>query len=108
MTFTKDVAPIVFTHCTPCHRPGEIGPFSLQTYRDVRQRMTLIADATRRRTMPPWKPEGMHGQFIDDRSLTDSQIQTIQDWAAQGGAEGSGRDLPPLPDIRAGMAAWRA
>ena len=46
VTFTKDVAPIVFSHCTSCHRPGEIGPFSLQTYQDVRQRMTLIANAT--------------------------------------------------------------
>ena len=29
-TFAKDVAPIVFHHCTSCHRPGEIAPFALQ------------------------------------------------------------------------------
>lgn len=102
VTFTKDVAPIVFSHCTSCHRPGEIGPFSLQTYQDVRQRMTLIANATARRTMPPWKPERAPGLFVDDRSLSDEQIRTIQEWAAAGGPEGSPRDLPSLPTFTQG------
>jgi Tfp pilus assembly protein PilF len=97
VTFSRDIAPIVYQHCTTCHRPGEIGPFSLQTYRDVRQRMTLIADATRRRVMPPWKPQDARGIFLDDRSLTDRQIQLIQDWTAQGGPEGDPHDLPPMP-----------
>ena len=83
VTFNRDVAPILFSRCTSCHRPGEIGPFSLQTYRDARQRMTLIADATKRRVMPPWKPESAHGTYVEDRSLTDAQIQT----AAGGGAD---------------------
>ena len=97
VTWSRDVAPIVFRHCTVCHRPGEIGPFSLQSYRDARQRMTLIADVTKRRAMPPWKPEPAPGVFVDDRSLSDTDIQTIQDWAAQGGPEGDPRATPPLP-----------
>jgi tetratricopeptide (TPR) repeat protein len=97
VTFSRDVAPILFRHCTSCHRPGEIGPFSLQSYRDVRQRMTLVADATRRRVMPPWKPDPAPGVFVDDRSLSDRDIQTIQDWVAQGGAEGNPSELPALP-----------
>jgi len=28
-TFYKDVLPIVQGHCQTCHRPGQIGPFSL-------------------------------------------------------------------------------
>ena len=55
-TFSKDIAPIVFERCASCHRPGEIGPFSLLSYGDVRQHLTQIADVTRRRVMPPWKP----------------------------------------------------
>ena len=102
VTFTKDVAPIVFTHCTSCHRPGEIGPFSLETYQDVRQRMTLVASATERRVMPPWKPERAPGVFVDDRSLSDEQIRTIQAWAAAGGPEGDARDLPPRPTLAQG------
>ncbi len=102
VTFTKNVAPIIFRHCTTCHRPGEIGPFALQTFRDVRQRMTLIADTTKRRVMPPWKPEPAPGLFQDDRSLSNVEIQTLQDWAAQGGTEGDPRDLPMLPSFAQG------
>ena len=102
VTYTKDVAPIVHRHCTICHRPGEIGPFALQTYSDARQRMTLIADATKRRVMPPWKPAPAPGVFQDDRSLSDTEIQTLQDWAAQGGPEGDARDLPALPSFAQG------
>jgi tetratricopeptide (TPR) repeat protein len=102
VTFSKDIAPIVFQHCTSCHRPGEIGPFPLQSYRDVRQRMTLVADATRRRVMPPWKPVSTPGEFLDDRSLTDTQIHQIQAWVEEGGPEGDPRDLPPVPNFATG------
>ena len=49
VTFNRDIAPIVFAHCASCHRPGEVGPFSLLTYADVRQRATLIAQVTAKR-----------------------------------------------------------
>ena len=49
-TFTKDIAPIVWTRCASCHRPGEIGPFSLITYDDVRP--PCRADRGRDRTAP--------------------------------------------------------
>jgi Tfp pilus assembly protein PilF len=104
LTFSKDVAPIVFTRCVPCHRPGEIGPFSLLSYQDVKQRVSQIADVTARRVMPPWKPEPGEERFIDERALTPAELKTIQDWIAQGAVEGDARDLPPLPDTRAGWA----
>ena len=36
VTFTKDVAPIFYKNCTACHRPGEVAPMSLLTYKDAR------------------------------------------------------------------------
>jgi Tfp pilus assembly protein PilF len=102
VTFSKDIAPIVFEHCTSCHRAGEIGPFPLETYRDVRQRMTLVADLTRRRVMPPWKPEGSRSIFFGDRSLMADEIERIQSWVAAGGPEGDPKDLPPQPVFASG------
>jgi Tfp pilus assembly protein PilF len=104
LTFTRDVAPIVYARCTPCHRPAEIGPFSLLSYQDVKQRVSQIADVTARRVMPPWKPEPGEERFIDERALTPAELKTIQDWIAQGAVEGDARDLPPLPQTRAGWA----
>jgi len=101
-TFSKDIAPIVFERCASCHRPGEIGPFSLLSYSDVRQHLTQIADVTRRRVMPPWKPTAPSNEFVGDRTLSPEQIQLIQDWVAQGAPEGNRRDLPPLPQWASG------
>src|SRR5215208_1420891 len=61
LTFSRDVAPILFERCATCHRPGQSGPFSLLTYEDVRPRARRIAEVVRSRAMPPWKPEADHG-----------------------------------------------
>lgn len=96
-TFTKDIAPIVFQHCAPCHRPAGSAPFPLLTYPDVRQRLPEIVAATSGRTMPPWKPEHSHGEFVGERHLADEQIASIRRWADEGAAEGDPALLPPLP-----------
>ncbi len=96
-TFTKDIAPIFYAQCSPCHRPDEVAPFSLLTYADARKRARQIAVMTERRLMPPWKPEPGYGEFKHERRLTEQQIATIKQWAADGAPEGSAADLPPAP-----------
>jgi tetratricopeptide (TPR) repeat protein len=93
-TFTKDVAPIVWARCATCHRPGEIGPFSLITYDDVRRHATQIAAVTARGVMPPWKPLPGKGEFQNERRLAASELETLQQWIAAGAPEGEARDLP--------------
>jgi Tfp pilus assembly protein PilF len=97
VTFTRDVAPIVFANCSTCHRPGGSASFNLLTYADVRRRAQAIATAARTRYMPPWKPEPGAGVFVDVRRLTDEQIDVLQRWVTQGTVEGKPADLPPLP-----------
>jgi Tfp pilus assembly protein PilF len=102
VTFNRDVAPIVFQHCTSCHRPGEAAPFPLQTFEEVHQRAALIASVTERRFMPPWKPDPDFGEFEGVRRLTDDQIHTIQQWVEDGATEGDPRDLPHVPGYTGG------
>ncbi|HKB11872.1 MAG TPA: tetratricopeptide repeat protein [Vicinamibacterales bacterium] len=97
VTFTSDVAPILFDHCAQCHRPGGSAPFSLITYAAAKQHATQIAAATRRRVMPPWKSEPGYGEFIGHRPLTDRQIDLLRRWADEGTREGDRADLPPAP-----------
>ncbi len=52
-TFNKDVAPIFFANCTSCHRPGDIAPMSLITYKDARPWARAIASKVADGTMPP-------------------------------------------------------
>src|SRR6476619_5598455 len=54
VTFTKDIAPIVYAKCGTCHRPGGAAPFSLLTYESARAHATQMADVTRSGYMPPW------------------------------------------------------
>ena len=103
VTFARDVAPIVFEHCVPCHRADEVGPFPLTSYREVRQRASQIADVTARRIMPPWKARGPTA-FLGARTLTDAQIATLRDWVAGGALEGNPSDLRPLPEA---ISGWR-
>jgi tetratricopeptide (TPR) repeat protein/mono/diheme cytochrome c family protein len=97
LTFARDVAPILFKHCSSCHRPGQSAPFSLLSYEDVRPRAKRIAEVTAHREMPPWKPEPDHGRFQQDRRLTESEIAAIQSWVSQGMARGNPADLPATP-----------
>jgi Flp pilus assembly protein TadD len=97
VTFTKDVAPIVRSRCATCHRPGEIGPFSLITYDDVKRHASQIAVVTARRVMPPWKPEAGKGDFQNERRLTDRELEILQTWIADGGPQGDAADLTGLP-----------
>src|SRR5688572_6982564 len=97
LTFTKDIAPIIWSRCATCHRPRAIGPFSLLTYDDVKRRVTQIAAVTERRVMPPWKPVAGKGDFLNERRLTDAELDALQRWIAEGAAEGEPADLPPPP-----------
>src|SRR5215212_142606 len=97
VTFSADVAPILFDRCGGCHHPDGPAPFSLLTYTAAKQRASLIAQVTKARVMPPWKSEPGHGDFIGHRHLSDAEIDLIQRWAADGAPEGDRRNLPPIP-----------
>jgi hypothetical protein len=99
--FTRDIAPILYKHCAACHHEGEVAPFPLITYEDAKKRARLIAEVTRTRLMPPWKPVAGYNHFAGERRLTEAQIQTIARWAANGAPEGNGARLPAPPRFTA-------
>ncbi len=102
VTFYKQISPIVYHSCAPCHRPGEAGPFPLLSYEDVKKHATQIAAVTKRRYMPPWLPEAGHGDFRDEQRLTDAQIRIITEWVQEGAAAGNPADEGPLPKFTLG------
>ena len=97
VTFSEHIAPILYENCVTCHRPGEAAPFSLISYEDVSRRARLIADVTRSRYMPPWHAEPGFGDFLDERRLTDAQIERIGEWVRQGRPRGDATKMPTLP-----------
>jgi hypothetical protein len=96
-TFSRDVAPILYRNCATCHRPGEIAPMSLLTYKDARPWAKSIRDEVGDGVMPPWQADPKHGKFRNDRSLSANDKETLIKWANGGAPEGDPKDLPPMP-----------
>ena len=96
-TFYRDIAPIIYQNCSTCHRPGESGPFSLLNYDDVKRHAAQIATVTKSHYMPPWQPEAGHGEFEEERRLSESQIRVIQAWVKDGAPAGLASAGPPAP-----------
>jgi peroxiredoxin len=103
VTYYRDVLPILQNHCQTCHRPGEVGPFSLMTYRQAVNWAADIKDYTQSRRMPPWKPS-TGAEFHNDRRLAETQIRTLAAWTDGGTPEGDPKDAPPP---RKFIAGWQ-
>jgi mono/diheme cytochrome c family protein len=102
ITFTRDIAPIIFNNCTSCHRPGQAAPFAFLNYEDVKKRGALIAGVTKSRYMPPWHAAHGFGEFMEERRLSDEQIGLIGLWVKEGMPEGDPAKLPALPRFTEG------
>ncbi len=104
VTFTRDVAPIIFNKCSICHRPGEVAPMPLTSYQEVRPWSKAIREEVAERTMPPWfaDPHKSTLKFGNDRRLTQKEIDTIVAWVDAGAPKGDDKDLPAMPKFTPG------
>ncbi|MBK8112961.1 MAG: cytochrome c [Saprospiraceae bacterium] len=103
-TYTKDIAPIVYKKCATCHRPGEIGPFALTNYEEVRSYGETIKYVTEIKYMPPWKADPGYKHYLEENYLTDEQIVLIGQWVDAGMPYGNAADEPAFPDYPEGSA----
>src|SRR5689334_7685976 len=104
VTFSKDVAPIIFNKCANCHRSGEVAPMPLTSYQEVRPWSKAIKEEVVERTMPPWfaDPHTSTLKFSNDRLLSKTEIDTIVAWVDAGAPKGNDKDLPPMPKYTPG------
>ena len=104
VTYTKDIAHIVYNKCSSCHRPGEIGPFSLTNYNEVSSYAATIKYVTSIKYMPPWKANPDYQHYLDENYLTDEEITKIGAWVDAGSPYGSAVEEPSFPDFPVGSA----
>ncbi|HUR38679.1 MAG TPA: peroxiredoxin [Planctomycetota bacterium] len=104
ITFHKDVEPIFQKRCAECHRPGDIGPFSLLKYDKAKSSAKQIKEVVVKRRMPPWHADPKVGEWKNDRHLSTQEINTIAGWVDAGAPEGDAKDAPPAPKFPEG---WR-
>jgi mono/diheme cytochrome c family protein len=94
VTFNRDVLPILQKNCQTCHRPGEVAPMPLITYKDARPWAKAIKSVAITRKMPPWYADPRYGHFANEHKLTDAQIATLASWADTGAPEGDAQGKP--------------
>lgn len=102
ITYVNSVAAILQKRCLECHRQGEIGPFAMDDPEEVAGWADMIAEVVAERRMPPWHAAPEHGDFANDRSLDEDEIETLTRWAAAGAPLGNlerDRDLLPEPPV---------
>lgn len=95
VTYYRDVLPILQRHCQECHRPNNVAPFPLMTYRQAVKWGPDIKDFTASRWMPPWRVREPRNFFHNERVLTDQEIATLARWVELGMPEGDPKDAPP-------------
>lgn len=99
-TYNHDVASILNEKCASCHRPNQVAPMTLLSFKEVRPWARAIKAKVVSREMPPWFADQKYGKFSNDPSLTDAEIATITKWVDAGAPEGTG--TAPAPKFSAG------
>jgi mono/diheme cytochrome c family protein len=96
VTYAKHVARILNDNCVTCHRAGQVAPFSLETYEKSKAWSQEIMNTTRQKSMPPWKPTTNHGEYYNERRLSDEDLALLEKWHQGGAPEGDPKETPPL------------
>lgn len=102
VTFSEDIAPIIYDKCTKCHRPGQPAPFSLISYKDVAKRSKTIREIINKHIMPPWPADPSYSHFLGENNLSDAQIAMINEWVENGAPVGDSLMIPPPPQFATG------
>jgi peroxiredoxin len=101
-TFCKQVSRILNQHCVECHRPGEIGPFSLTDYNEITGWGDTILESIDSGRMPPWNANPNVGHFQNARLMPETDKQVLREWVKAGMPYGEATDLPPKHEYSSG------
>lgn len=94
-TYWRDAKAVLDTKCGGCHRPGDIAPFSLQTYDEVKAVAAALPGSLQVGAMPPWPPADDCQEYEHSRALTPQQAELLLAWLDDGAPEGDPADAPP-------------
>ena len=103
-SFYRDIKPILDKNCTQCHSRDSIGPIDLTDPESVNQWKNVIVDQIVSEQMPPWPPDEECNTYVDERRLTDADVETVTNWSMEGGALGDSNDNSSTPKQPGGLS----
>jgi len=104
VNYAEHIAPILQSRCVECHREGEIGPFELTSFDEASGWGEMIGEVVREQRMPPWHANPKHGEFANDRSMSEAEKELIYQWIENGCPQG---DPGKTPEPREFTSGWQ-
>ena len=106
LSYYANTKSIIDARCATCHQPGDIGPFSLTTYDEVRSFQVPVRSAIENGTMPPWQPSDACNSYLGNIDLTADEKEILLAWLAADMPAGDPADAPEQKND--GIAAFEA
>lgn len=95
--YALEVAPLLQKNCVTCHRPGDIGSFSMTNHAVVAKEAMAIKANLLEGLMPPWHADAPKGVFTNDFALQPMEVARLLRWVDAGAPKGGGGD--PLAEV---------
>jgi hypothetical protein len=96
-TWTDGIACIIYSHCTSCHNPKGIAPFSLTRYEDVFANRFSIAASVQAGSMPPFPPSQQKRKYAHANTLSQHEKEEIVEWVNNFAPLGNASNIPAPP-----------
>src|SRR5689334_6589381 len=100
--WSANISCILYSHCTTCHNPSGIAPFSLINYSDALNNATEIKTQVQGKKMPPFLADVNYQQYAHQKTLTQDEIDQISDWVDNGAPSGDTTLAPVAPTYSGG------
>ncbi|MDX1392787.1 MAG: redoxin family protein [Gemmatimonadota bacterium] len=88
VTYHSRISRIVSQNCVTCHREGGVGPFALDSYEQLYGFRHMVRFMVGEGLMPPWYASPEHGEWSNDRSLSERDKRDLLAWIDAGAPEG--------------------
>ena len=95
-TWVDDIACIIISHCSGCHNPNGIAPFSLTTYEEVYANRMSMVNSVKLKRMPPFTPTNAD-KYAHSNTLTNHEIEDLEEWVINLAPFGDISKTPPVP-----------
>ena len=89
VTYYGAAKAVVDARCATCHQTGDIGPFPLTTYEEVKAFEGAVRASIVNGTMPPWQPSDDCNTYTDNYDLTSDERELLLTWLDEGAAAGT-------------------
>lgn len=100
ITWSQDVACIIYSHCTRCHNNTEsLAAIPLTNYYEAWSQRNAILYYVDNKLMPPYQPTLLEKNYIHEKRLSQEEIDIVVRWVEQGAPEGDSALAPKAPVI---------